>query len=89
LPFFCGYHSTVGAFLSGVDRRAKAYVLMAGGLSDEVDLKSAEYRAYRDKVGAEKFDAFVTEYSWLDQGKYVSQQHRHLCSCNSQHRRDF
>ena len=66
------YHATIGAFLSGVDRRAKAYVLMAGGLSGEVDLKSTEYRAYRDKVGPEKFDAFVEEYKWLDQGKYVS-----------------
>jgi len=66
------YHAVIGAFLSGVDRRAKAYVLMAGGLSDEVDLKSAEYRAYRDKVGPEKFDAFVEQYKWLDQGKYVS-----------------
>ena len=66
------YHAVIGAILSGVDRRAKAYVLMAGGLSDEVDLKSAEYRAYRDKVGPGKFDAFVAEYNWLDQGKYVS-----------------
>jgi dienelactone hydrolase len=66
------YHAVIGAFLSGVDRRAKAYVLMAGGLSDEVDLKSVEYQAYRDKVGPEKFDAFVAEYNWLDQGKYIA-----------------
>jgi dienelactone hydrolase len=66
------YHATIGAFLSGVDRRAKAYVLMAGGLSDEVDLKSKEFEAYRQKVGPEKVDAFVAEYKWLDQGKYVS-----------------
>jgi pimeloyl-ACP methyl ester carboxylesterase len=66
------YGAIVGAFLSGVDRRAKAYVLMAGPLSDEVNLKSAEYRAYRDKVGPEKFDAYVEEYKWLDEGKYVS-----------------
>jgi dienelactone hydrolase len=65
------YHASVGAFLSGIDRRAKAYVLMAGGLSDEVDLKSAEYRAYRDKVGPERFDAFIEKYKWLDQGKYI------------------
>lgn len=66
------YNATVGAILSGVDRRAKAYVLMAGGLSDEVDLKTPEYQAYREKVGPEKFDAFIAKYSWLDQGKYVA-----------------
>jgi len=66
------YGAIVGAFLSGVDRRAKAYVLMAGPLSDEVNLKSAEYRAYRDKVGPEKFDAYFEGYKWLDEGKYVS-----------------
>jgi dienelactone hydrolase len=66
------YNATIGAFLSGVDRRAKAYVLMAGGLSDEVDLRTPEYQAYRIQVGPEKFDAFITKYSWLDQGKYVT-----------------
>ena len=66
------YHAMVGAFLSGVDRRAKAYVLMAGPLSDEVNMKSKEFQDYRQKVGPEKFDAFVTEYKWLDEGKYVS-----------------
>jgi dienelactone hydrolase len=66
------YHAMVGAFLSGVDRRAKAYVLMAGPLSDEVNMKSKEYEDYRQKIGPEKFDAFVAEYKWLDEGKYVS-----------------
>src|ERR1043166_7042345 len=66
------YHAIIGAFLSGVDRRAQTYVLMAGGLSDEVDMKSDEYRAYRQQVGAEKFDAFITKYNWLDPGKYVA-----------------
>jgi len=66
------YNAVIGAFLSGVDRRAKAYVLMAGGLSDEVDKKTPEYQEYRQKVGPEKFDAFVEKYSWLDQGKYVA-----------------
>jgi len=66
------YNAAIGAFLSGVDRRAKAYVLMAGGLSDEVDMKTREYQEYRQKVGPEKFDAFVAKYSWLDQGKYIA-----------------
>ena len=66
------YHAMVGAFLSGVDRRAKAYVLMAGPLSDEVNMKSKEFQDYRQKVGPEKLDAFMNEYKWLDEGKYVS-----------------
>ena len=66
------YNAVTGAFLSGIDRRAKAYVLMAGGLSDEVDMKTPEYAAYRQRIGPEKFDAFVTKYSWTDQGKYVA-----------------
>jgi len=66
------YNASVGAFLSGIDRRFRAFVLMAGTLSDEIDLRSEEYRNYREKVGAEKFDAFVAKYAWLDPGKYVA-----------------
>ncbi len=66
------YNATVGGFLSGIDRRFKAFVLMAGGLSDEVDMKTKDYEAYRQKVGPERFDAFVAKYTWLDPGKFVS-----------------
>jgi dienelactone hydrolase len=66
------YNAEVGGLLSGIDKRFKAFVLMAGGLSDEVDLKSEEYKQYRQKVGPEKFDAFVAKYAWTDRGKYVS-----------------
>jgi dienelactone hydrolase len=66
------YNATAGGFLSGVDKRFKAFVLMAGGLSDEVDSKAEEYKQYRQKVGPEKFDAFVAKYAWLDPGKFVS-----------------
>ena len=66
------YDAVVGAILSGVDRRFKAFVLMAATMSDEVTMKTPEYQAYRQKVGPERFDAFVTKYSWTDQGKYVS-----------------
>jgi dienelactone hydrolase len=62
----------VGGFLSGIDRRFRAIVVMAGPLSDEVMKKSPMFEAYRQKVGPEKFDAFVTKYSWTDAGKYVS-----------------
>ena len=66
------YNATVGAILSGVDRRFKAFVLMAGALSDQVDLKSAEYRRYRDKVGPVRFDAFSSLHAWADPGPYVA-----------------
>ncbi len=66
------YNAEVGAFLSGIDKRFKAFVLMAGPLSDEIDLKSKEYQDYRQKVGPEKFDAFVKKYYWTDEGKYVA-----------------
>jgi len=66
------YNATVGAFLSGIEKRFKAFVLMAGGLSDEVDMKSKEYQDVRQKIGAEKFDAFEAKYRWLDPGKFVS-----------------
>ena len=66
------YNAGVGALLSGLDRRAKAYVLMAGSMSDEVNAQTKGYQEFRQKVGAEKLDAFVAKYAYLDQGKYVS-----------------
>jgi len=66
------YNATTGAFLSGVDKRFKAFVLMAGALSDEVDFKGQVYEEYRQKVGPEKFDAFVASHPWLNEGKYVA-----------------
>jgi len=66
------YDATVGGFLRGIEKRFQAFVLMAGNLSDEVDMKSKEFQEYREKVGAEKYDAFATKYNWLDPGQYVS-----------------
>jgi len=66
------YNASVGGFLSGIDKRFKAFVLMAGGLSDESDLKTKELQEYRQKIGPEKFDAFQAKYAWLDPGKFVS-----------------
>jgi dienelactone hydrolase len=64
--------ANAGGFLSGIDKRFKAFVLMAGGLSDEVNAKQKMFQDYRQKIGAEKFDAFAAKYSWTDAGKYVS-----------------
>ena len=66
------YNAATGAFLSGIDRRFKAFVLMAGSLSDQVSMRSKEMQDYRQRVGPAKFDAFMAKYAWLDQGKYVS-----------------
>jgi len=66
------YNAEVGGFLSGIDKRFKAFVLMAGPLSDEVDEQSDQYQQFRQQVGPEKFDAFVAKYQWLDPGKFVS-----------------
>ena len=45
---------------------------MAGSLSDEENLKTQEFQAYRQKVGPEKFDAFGAKYAWTDPGMFVS-----------------
>jgi dienelactone hydrolase len=66
------YNAATGAFLSGIDKRFKAFVLMAGNLSDQVDMKSKEWQEFKTKVGPEKLDSFMAKYSWLDQGKYVA-----------------
>ena len=63
--------ATAGGFLSGIDHRFKAFVIMAGDLSDEADAKTKTYQDYRKKIGPEKFDAFQAKYPWLDTGKYV------------------
>ncbi len=66
------YNAATGAFLAGIDKRFKAFVLMAGNLSDEIDIRSKEFQDFRGRVGPEKFDAFMTKYAWADQGKYVA-----------------
>ncbi len=66
------YNAETGAFLSGIDHRFKAFVLMAGSLSDQVTMKSKESQEYRQKIGPERYDAFLSKYGWLDQGMYVS-----------------
>jgi dienelactone hydrolase len=62
----------VGALLSGLDRRFKAFVLMAGTTSDKISQNTKEFQAFRQKIGPEKVDAFLAKYYYLDQGKFVS-----------------
>ena len=61
-----------GALLSGLDRRFKAFVLMAGSMSDEISQNTKEFQEFRQKTGPDKVDAFIAKYSYLDQGKFVS-----------------
>jgi dienelactone hydrolase len=63
---------TAGGFLSGIDKRFKAFVIMAGDLSFDVDSKTKTLQEYRQKTGAEKFDAYAAKYSWMEGGKYIS-----------------
>ncbi len=64
--------ASAGAFLSGLDKRFKAFVIMAGDISFEVDKKTKAYQEYRQKIGPKKFDAYTEKYLWQDQGKYIS-----------------
>jgi len=64
--------AVAGGFLSGIEKRFKAFVIMAGGLSDEVDKKTKAYEDYRQRVGPARLDAFEAKYSWMDPGKYVA-----------------
>ncbi len=66
----CG--ATAGGIVSGVDKRFRAFVLMAGDLSDEAVHKSQGYQEYRQKLGPEKVDAFVAKYSWTDAARFIS-----------------
>jgi dienelactone hydrolase len=66
------YNASVGATLSGVDHRFKAFVLMAGSISDEVNIKMGVYEQFRQQVGPEKFDAYMASHAYLDEGKFVS-----------------
>ncbi|HJX85780.1 MAG TPA: hypothetical protein VJ723_15675 [Candidatus Angelobacter sp.] len=66
-------NAAAGGFLSGIDKRFKAFVIMAGVLSDEVLKRVPAFQTYRQKIGPEKYDAFEAKYSWMDAGKYVSQ----------------
>jgi dienelactone hydrolase len=65
-------NAAVGALLSGLDRRFKAFVLMAGTTSDEISQDTKDFQEFRQKMGPEKVDAFLAKYNYLDQGKFVS-----------------
>jgi dienelactone hydrolase len=63
---------SAGGILSGVEKRFKAFVIMAGDLSFDVDQKTKSFQESRQKIGPVEFDAFTAKYSWMDGGKYIS-----------------
>jgi dienelactone hydrolase len=63
---------SAGGLLSGTEKRFKAFVIMAGDLSFDIDKKPKSFQEYRQKIGPAKFDTFAAKYSWMDAGKYVS-----------------
>jgi len=63
---------TSGAYLSGIDQRFKAFVIMAGQISYEVDRKMKWFQKHRQAIGPERFDAFWAKYAWMNPGMYVS-----------------
>src|SRR5213080_467774 len=65
-------NAAVGALLSGLDRRFKAFVLMAGTTTDKIWQNSKDFQEFRQKMGPEKVDAFLAKYGYLDQGKFAS-----------------
>ena len=67
--------ASAGGFLSGVDKRFKAFVIMAGDLSFEVDKKTKALQEYQEMVGTEKFDAFCRQILLDGSGKI------HLTRC--------
>jgi len=67
------YNSNVGGVLTGVEKRIKAFVLMASGLSDEADMFSDEpvFIEIRKKYGEERVRSLMTKYAYLDPAHYV------------------
>src|SRR2546427_5373867 len=63
------YNASVGGFLSGIDKRFKAFVLMAGGLSDELDFKNKEVQNYQQKNCPRKLDGFLWKWGGFDPGQ--------------------
>jgi len=66
----CG--ASAGALLSGVDKRFKLFVIMAGGIADSFMINSTPMQAYRQKVGADKFNEVVAQHAPIDPDKYIS-----------------
>lgn len=65
----CG--AEAGSIVSGVDKRFRAFVLMAGGPADAVLEQTPDYQEARQKFGAEKLDAYMAKHAVVDPAKYL------------------
>ncbi|MDQ3712055.1 MAG: prolyl oligopeptidase family serine peptidase, partial [Acidobacteriota bacterium] len=67
------YGSNAGGVLTGIEKRIKAFVLMASGLSDEADMFSDEppFVGLRKKYGEDRVRSLMTKYAYLDPVHYV------------------
>jgi cephalosporin-C deacetylase-like acetyl esterase len=67
------YNAGVGSILAGVEKRIKAFVLMAGGVSDAEIFRSDEPEivAWRKSVGEKRVEEYMQNYAWLDAGNFV------------------
>lgn len=67
------YNANVGGVLTGVEKRIKTFVLMAGSLSDAEGLRSNDpgMVKLRQLVGEEKIEQIIAETSWLDPANYL------------------
>jgi cephalosporin-C deacetylase-like acetyl esterase len=67
------YNANVGGVLSGIEKRIKTFVLMAGTLSDAEDLRSdhPDIVKMRQSISAERLEQIIAETSWLDPANYI------------------
>lgn len=67
------YNANVGGVLTGVEKRIKTFVLMAGTLSDAEDLRSdhPDMVKLRQTISAERLEQIIAETSWLDPANYI------------------
>ncbi len=68
------FHAAAGALLSGVDKRPKAYVLMAGAFDYDQYLVSQapEFVALRKKMPEARLHAAFAEFSWTNPCQFVA-----------------
>ena len=68
------YDAHVGAILSGVEKRIKSFVLMAGGFADEeyvFDPDNPEMVKLRQRVGDDAIRAYFRKYAWDDPINFI------------------
>jgi dienelactone hydrolase len=67
------FDAALGGILAGVERRLRAYVLMAGTFNVARYLHSEDPRivALRKQVGEQQLDQYLATWDWLDPAHYV------------------